>query len=101
MSFRIDGSLYPDEPPPAALDSLAERVDFLARLCSAWDFGILPDGETLREIRRRAWRAAVDRCRLLTSPTYHLVRKWHRLPPLPFLGSIPASMLEDPNLEYV
>ena len=101
MSFRIDGSLYPDEPPPAALDSLASRVDFLARLCSAWDFGILPDGETLREIRRRPWRAAVDRCRLLTSPTYHLVRKWHRLPPLPFLGSIPASMLEDPNLEFV
>ena len=101
MSFRIDGSLYPDEPPPAALDSLAERVDFLARLCSAWDFGILPDGETLREIRRRAWRPSADRCRLLTSPTYHLVRKWHRLPPLPFLGSIPASMLEDPNLEFV
>ena len=101
MSFRIDGSLYPDEPPPAVLESLAERVDFLARLCSAWDFGILPDPETLREIRRRLWRAAVDRCRLLTSPTYHLVRKWHRLPPLPFLGSIPASISEDLNLEFV
>jgi hypothetical protein len=101
VSFRIDGSLYPDEPPPAVLESLAERVDFLARLCSAWDFGILPDAETLREIRPRRWRAAVDRCRLLTSPTYHLVRKWHRLPPLPFLGSIPASISEDPNLEFV
>ena len=101
MSFRIDGSLYPDEPPPFVLDSLATRVDYLARLCSAWDFGILPDGEDLREIRRREWRAAVDRCRLLTSPTYHLVRRWHRLPPLPFLGSIPASIREDPNLEFV
>jgi hypothetical protein len=101
VSFRIDGSLYPDEPPPAVLESLAERVDFLARLCSAWDFGILPDAETLREIRRRRWRAAVDRCQLLTSPTYHLVRKWHRLRPLPFLGSIPASISEDPNLEFV
>jgi hypothetical protein len=101
VSFRIDGSLYPDEPPPAVLESLAARVDFLARLCSAWDFGILPDAETLREIRRRRWRAAVDRCRLLTSPTYHLVRKWHRLPPVPFLGSIPASISEDPNLEFV
>jgi len=101
VSFRIDGSLYPDEPPPAVLESLAERVDYLARLCSAWDFGILPDGETLREIRRRPWRKAVDRCRLLTSPTYHLVRKWHRLPPLPFLGSIPASISEDPSLEFV
>ena len=42
MRYRIDGSLYPDEPPPVILDSLAERVDYLARLCSAWDFGILP-----------------------------------------------------------
>ena len=101
MSFRIDGSLYPDEPPPVILDSLGQRVDYLARLCAAWDFGILPDEQTLCEIRRRAWRAAVDRCRLLTSPTYHLVRKWHRLPPLAFLGSIPASIREDPNLEFV
>lgn len=101
MSFRIDASLYPDEPPPVALDTLAQRVDYLARLCSAWDFGILPDERALGEIRRRAWRAAVDRCRLMTSPTYHLVRKWHRLPPLPFLGSIPAFIQEDPSIEFV
>ena len=101
MSFRIDGSLYPDEPAPDALDSLAVRIDYLARLCSAWDFMILPDEETLGEIRRPAWRTAVDRCRLLTSPTYHLVRTWHRLPSLPFLGSIPAYITEDPNLEFV
>ena len=101
MSFRIDGSLYPDESPPPSLRTLAQKVDFLARLCSAWDFGVLPDGETLSEIRRGAWRPAVDSCRLLTSPTYHLVRKWHRLPPLPFLGSIPASMLDDPNLAFI
>lgn len=101
MSFRIDGSLYPDEPPPGALRTLPEKVDFLARLCSAWDFGILPDADTLREIRRRAWRVAVEKCRLLTSPTYHLVRRWHGLPALPYLGSIPASMLDDSNLGFV
>ena len=101
MSFRIDGSLYPDEPPPSVLQSLAQRVDYLARLCSARDFGILPDGVTLREIRRRRWRKVVDRCRLVTSPTYHLLRKWHRLPPLAYLGSIPAFIKEDPNLEFV
>jgi hypothetical protein len=101
VSLRIDGSLYPDEPPPTVLRTLAEKVDFIARLCSAWDFGILPDAGTLREIRRRAWRAAVDRCRLLTSPTYHLVRRWHGLPSLPYLGSIPASMLGDPNLGFI
>jgi hypothetical protein len=101
VSFLIDGSLYPDEPPPVALKSPAEKVDYLARLCSAWDFGMLPDGDTLHEIRRRAWRMAVDRCRLLTSPTYHLVRRWHGLPQLPFLGSIPASISEDPSLGFV
>ena len=60
MSLRIDGSLSPDEPPPVVHDSLTERVDYLVRLCSAWDFGILPDGEALREIRRRStsWGAS-------------------------------------------
>lgn len=67
MSFRIDGSLYPDEPPPT-------------------DLRTLPDAGTLREIRRRAWRTAVDKC---------------RLPALPYLGSIPASMLGDPNLGFI
>jgi hypothetical protein len=43
----------------------------------------------------------VDHCRLLTSPTYHLVRKWHNLPVLAFLGSVPAYIREDPNLDFV
>jgi hypothetical protein len=101
VRFRIDGSLYPDEPPPVVLRSRAERVDYLARLCSAWDFGILPEEVTLREIRRRRWRKVVDQCRLLTSPTYHLLRRWHRLPPLAYLGSVPAFITEDPSLEFV
>ena len=101
MTFQIDGTLYPDVDPPDELTTLADRVDFLARLCSAWDFGLLPDSETVVEIRGEAWRDAVEACRLLTSPTYHLVRHWHRLGPLPFLGSIPASIREDPNLAFV
>jgi len=97
----LDGSLYPDREPPAQIESLAERIDFIARLCGAWDFGILPESETLREVRGAPWREAVDACNLLTSPTYHLLREWHRLPPKPFLGSIPAYIREDPNLAYV
>ena len=97
----IDGALYPDREPPVALETPAERVDFLARLCAAWDFGILPDLRTVAEIRQPEWREAVDACRLLTSPTYHLLREWHGLPPVPFLGSLSATILEDPNLEYV
>jgi hypothetical protein len=101
MPFKIDGTLYPDTEPPAELNSLAERVDFLARLCAAWDFGLLPDVETVAEIRGPEWRPAVDACRLLTSPAYHLLRRWHDLPQLPYLGQELAYIREDPNLAYV
>ena len=101
QSSWLDGALYPDREPPAALDALAERVDFVARLCAAWNFGRLPFPETVAEVRRPEWREAVDACRLLTSPVYHLLRKWHRLPPLPYLGAQLAYIRDDPNLEYV
>lgn len=97
----IDGSLYPDTEPPERLDTLAERIDFIARLCAAWDFGILPEPDTIREVRQASWREAVDDCNLLTSPTYHLLREWHGLPPKPFLGSIPAYVRDDPSLAFV
>jgi hypothetical protein len=101
MSFQIDGALYPDQDIPQALATLEDQVDFLARLCAAWDFGLLPDQATITEIRQPAWRQAVDDCQLLTSPTYHLLREWHNLPPLPYLGSIPAYIAQDPNLAFV
>lgn len=50
MQEWIDGALYPEIEPPEALENLADRVDFLARLCGAWDFGILPYEETVNEI---------------------------------------------------
>ena len=97
----IDGSLYPDTGSPAELGGLADRVDFLARLCSAWDFGILPDAGVIAEIRGEKWKAAVDACRLLTSPAYHLLREWHGLPKLPYLGQKLAYIRDDPSLEFV
>lgn len=50
MPFEIDSSLYPDEPPPIRLETLGQRVDYLARLCAAWDFGLLPDDPSLGSI---------------------------------------------------
>ena len=97
----IDGTLYPDVEPPNQLETLADQVDFLARLCSAWDFGLLPDLETVAEIRKPEWLKAVDACRLLTSPAYHLVRRWHQLDPLPYLGQRLAYIADDPNLAYI
>ncbi|HZF11598.1 MAG TPA: hypothetical protein VFE33_22645 [Thermoanaerobaculia bacterium] len=101
MPSWIDGSLYPDTEVPEALGSLADRVDFLVRLCGAWDFGLLPSRETVAEIRRPDWSEAVDATRLLTSPSYHLVRTWHGLPPLPYLGQQLAYIRDDPSLQFV
>jgi hypothetical protein len=97
----FDATLYPEVPRPVAPATEEERIDFVARLCGAWDFGVLPRQETIGEIRRPVWRYAVDECRMLTSVAYHLLREWHGLPPLAFLGSVPAYVREDPSLEYV
>jgi hypothetical protein len=101
MPSWIDGALYPDTDPPAAISTLDEQLDFVARVCAAWDFGILPRQETIHEICRPAWREAVDRCRLLTSPAYHLLRRWHNLHSLPYLGQQLAYIRDDPNLIHV
>jgi len=101
MPFVVDGALYPDRDIPERLTSLSDRVDFLARLCGAWDFGLLPEAPTVEEIRRPEWHEAVEGCRLLTSPTYHLLRSWHHLPALPYLGQRLAYISNDPSLEHV
>ena len=101
MPSWIDGSIYPDVDVPDAIESLDDRVDFLARLCAAWDFGVLPEVETVDEIRRDGWREAVNACRLLTSPAYHLLRDWHGLPTLPYLGQDLPYIRDDPNLAFI
>jgi hypothetical protein len=100
-SVWLDGALYPDMPMPDRLETLADRVDFLARLCAAWDFGLLPETDMIAEIRREDWRPAVDACRLLTSPAYHLLRRWHGLAPLPFLGQQIPLIRDDPCLKSI
>jgi hypothetical protein len=97
----LDGVLYPDQEPPDRLDTISDQVDFLARLCASWDFGLLPDSSTITEIRRKDWVPAVEACRLLTSPAYHLLRRWHGLTSLSFLGQQIASVRDDPCLVQV
>ena len=98
----LDSALYPDlDSPPIALETIFERVDFLARLCASWDFGLLPDQATIAEIRRADWAPAVEACRLLTSPTYHLLRRWHGLSSLAYLGQQIATIRDDPCLVQV
>lgn len=97
----IDGSLYPDRDVPESLDSLNERIDFIARLCSAWDFGILPRPQTLARILKPDWKEAVDETRLLTSCAYHLLRELHGLKPLKYIGPQFPEILNDPWLSKV
>ena len=97
----LDGSLYPDMEVPNTLENLPDKVDFLARLCSAWDFGLLPNLETVSEIRKVEWKEAVEACNLLTSPVYHLLRRWHGLAPLEYLGQEIAYIRDDPCLAQV
>ncbi len=101
MEDWFDATLYPDIDPPTELTSLADRVDFLARLCAAWDFGVLPYMATIEEVCRPEWRDAVEACRLLTSHTYHLLRRWHNLTATPYLGQKLAYIRDDPNLAYI
>jgi hypothetical protein len=97
----LDGALYPDVPIPDRLETVADQVDCLARLCAAWDFGLLPGADTIAEIRGEDWRPAVEACRLLTSPAYHLLRRWHGLVSLPYLGQQIAFIRDDPCLSQV
>ena len=97
----LDGALYPDVDPPDDLPTFESKIDFIARLCGAWDFGLLPDMMTVREVQRAEWREAIDACQMLTSPTYHLLRTWHKLPDAPFLGTISAEIMEDESLGFV
>lgn len=101
MPLWLDGSLYPDIETPTSLDLHEDRVDFLVRLCGAWDFGILPMQESVVEIRKPDWREAVDSAQFLTSSSYHLVRSWHGLPELPYLGQQFAYIRDDPFLSHV
>ncbi|MFP4027195.1 MAG: hypothetical protein ACLFWL_05340 [Candidatus Brocadiia bacterium] len=97
----INGALYPDQPTPRRLDTMERKIDFLVRLCGAWDFGRLPDPEVVKEVSRPHWRKAVDACRMLTSPAYHLLRRRHGLPELPYLGRRIPEIADDPNLQHV
>lgn len=97
----IDGSLYPDCPVPDEITMPADQIDFLARLCGAWDFGIMPRPVTLRRVLQPDLRQAVDETQMLTSCAYHLLRELHGLPPAPYLDPRFPEIENDPCLNMV
>lgn len=83
--MQIDGTVYPDvDSPPQSLDSVAARADYVHRICSAWDYGVPPEGETIALFA--GWKDTFNQFPIVTSPAYHAVRLWFgwepvRLPP--------------------
>jgi hypothetical protein len=104
----LDASLYPDEPPPdpAAPLSDFEKAEHIHRVCGAWDFGLLPERETLRTIAQ--WQPVLERFPLPASLAYHTLRFLSGLPPV--RGHILETVAErcdrlegrsDPVVDYV
>ncbi|MEO6913441.1 MAG: hypothetical protein ABI182_05415, partial [Candidatus Baltobacteraceae bacterium] len=66
----IDGSVYPDlDSPPTDLPTDEAKADYVARICAAWDFGILPEPETFTLFA--SWRGIFERFLVDDSPAFH------------------------------
>jgi hypothetical protein len=91
----IDRSLYPEESPPESLDTLEARADYVARVCAAWDFGIVPEPETLSLLAE--WRDVLDLYPLPSSVAYHTLRALYRWPPVPAGWIPPRQSAADPE----
>jgi hypothetical protein len=71
----INASLYPEmEQPPFSLDTPEAKADYLHRVCSAWDFYLLPEPETFDMLQ--TWKDTFDKFPIPTSPAYHTFRAW-------------------------
>lgn len=67
----MDSSLYPDmDSPPLELKTDEERADYVARVCAAWDFGVLPERETFEMLR--GWKDVFARFPIEDSPAYRM-----------------------------
>jgi len=59
--MKIDHSLHPDlDDPPNDLPDNFAKPDYLHRVCTVWDFGIMPDSETFELLE--GWREDSDPC---------------------------------------
>lgn len=77
----LDLSVFPDlDEPPTMFVSDPDRADYVARICGAWDFDIVPTPATFRLFA--GWRDVFDRYPLRDSPSFAAFRtifRWPRL----------------------
>ena len=87
MKLHIDHSVYPDlDSPPTELITAEDKADYLHRVCSAWDFGVLPDPQTFELFS--GWKEIFDRFPVSASPAYHAFRARYGWEPVPWPPSI-------------
>jgi hypothetical protein len=78
--MMLDFSLFPDTCSlPENLSRDSERAEYVARVCSAWDFGITPTRETFELLGM--WRDIFDRFPISGSPSYLAFRMAFGWPP--------------------
>ncbi len=78
-TVNLHYSLFPDaEQLPETLETDADRADYVARVCGAWDFDIVPTLETFLLLRE--WRDVFDRFPISGSPSYAAFRSIYGWP---------------------
>lgn len=93
---RIDYSVFPDREMPIAIETDGEKADYVARICAAWDFGLIPTRETIALFAQ--WREIFDRYPIVTSPAFMAFRSWFGWPRI--RGHVLQAnweLLQDPN----
>jgi len=81
----IDSSVYPDCDPPDDFKDDFERADYIDRICTALDFGIVPESKTLSLLSK--WKNIFDQFPVSQSSGYHALRnlfEWEDVPKLPY-----------------
>jgi hypothetical protein len=82
QGMYIDGAVYPDlDTPPSDLPTDYDKADYLHRVVTAWDIGIMPERATLALLG--TWREIFDQFPVPLSPGYHALRMVFDWPPVP------------------
>lgn len=78
----LDHSVYPDlDRPPDELATLEARGDYLHRVCGSWDYGIVPEPQTLALLSQ--WKDVFDAFPVRHSAAYHALRRLFGWDPVP------------------
>ncbi|PSB29607.1 hypothetical protein [Chlorogloea sp. CCALA 695] len=79
--MNLDYSVYPDiEDLPQTLHSPEDKADYVARICHAWDFGIVPTLETFELFGD--WQEIFNEFVVPHSPAYAAFRDYYGWKPI-------------------